>query len=329
MDLSRDFKSAWRSLWLAKGLSLTVILTLALGIGANAAIFSLVRGVLLRPLANADAALELGHNFSLVHDDIEDSDAERHHRPTLWAIWGIPLAINAGDALFALSRLAIYPLMEGFERPPRARAHEGLQRDMPGAVRGPVPGHQLRTPRRCDRRRVHGDDRQEDRGPDRRLRSRGSLLATDDDTIAAAYDDFGYALGMAFQMADDVKGTFWSSTESGKTEAGDVRKRKKTLPMVWALENASEPSEAGSPRSTHGGARATDGRGPAQAAMALLSDAEVAEVLEILEDCGAREQALAEARRSRDRALELLETLPCPPDGKRELAMLVRAVIAA
>ena len=54
MDLSRDFKSAWRSLWLAKGLSVTVILTLALGIGANAAIFSLVRGVLLRPLVNAD-----------------------------------------------------------------------------------------------------------------------------------------------------------------------------------------------------------------------------------------------------------------------------------
>jgi predicted permease len=54
MELSRDLKSAWRSLWLAKGLSVTVILTLALGIGANAAIFSLVRGVLLRPLVNAD-----------------------------------------------------------------------------------------------------------------------------------------------------------------------------------------------------------------------------------------------------------------------------------
>ena len=53
------------------------------------------------------AAVELGHNFSLVHDDIEDADTERRHRPTLWAIWGVPLAINAGDALFALSRLAL------------------------------------------------------------------------------------------------------------------------------------------------------------------------------------------------------------------------------
>ena len=58
------------------------------------------------------AAVELGHNFSLVHDDIEDADAERRHRPTLWAIWGVPLAINAGDALFALSRLALYRALD-------------------------------------------------------------------------------------------------------------------------------------------------------------------------------------------------------------------------
>ena len=51
------------------------------------------------------AAVELGHNFSLVHDDIEDSDRERRHRPTLWALHGIPQAINAGDMLFTLSRV--------------------------------------------------------------------------------------------------------------------------------------------------------------------------------------------------------------------------------
>ncbi len=56
------------------------------------------------------AAVEMGHNFSLVHDDIQDGDRERRHRATLWAVWGIPQAINAGDALFALSRLALYRL---------------------------------------------------------------------------------------------------------------------------------------------------------------------------------------------------------------------------
>src|SRR5688500_18978713 len=64
------------------------------------------------PALPGAAAVELGHNFSLVHDDIEDADVERRHRPTLWALWGVPLAINAGDALFALSRLARYRLLE-------------------------------------------------------------------------------------------------------------------------------------------------------------------------------------------------------------------------
>ena len=71
------------------------------------------------PALPGAAAVELGHNFSLVHDDIEDADRERRHRPTLWAIWGIPLAINAGDALFALSRLALYRLLADSVSPAR------------------------------------------------------------------------------------------------------------------------------------------------------------------------------------------------------------------
>src|SRR5665647_617821 len=58
------------------------------------------------------AAVELGHNFSLVHDDIEDRDGERHHRATLWMVFGVAQAINAGDTLFTLSRMALYRLLE-------------------------------------------------------------------------------------------------------------------------------------------------------------------------------------------------------------------------
>src|SRR5690349_22276170 len=58
------------------------------------------------------AAVELGHNFSLVHDDIEDGDRERRHRPTLWTVYGVPQAINAGDTLFSLSRIALHRLTE-------------------------------------------------------------------------------------------------------------------------------------------------------------------------------------------------------------------------
>ena len=58
----------------------------------------------------------MGHNFSLVHDDIEDDGAERRHRPALWTIEGVAQAINTGDALFTLSRMALYRLTEeGFD----------------------------------------------------------------------------------------------------------------------------------------------------------------------------------------------------------------------
>ena len=58
------------------------------------------------------AAVELGHNFSLVHDDIEDRDTERRHRPALWTVSGVPQAINAGDTLFTLSRIALHRLSD-------------------------------------------------------------------------------------------------------------------------------------------------------------------------------------------------------------------------
>ena len=60
----------------------------------------------------AATSVELIHNFSLIHDDIEDGSDLRRHRPTLWKLWGLPQAVNAGDALFALARLSSYRLLE-------------------------------------------------------------------------------------------------------------------------------------------------------------------------------------------------------------------------
>ena len=274
------------------------------------------------------AAVELGPNFSLVHDDIEDADVERRHRPTLWAIWGVPLAINAGDALFALSRLALYRLLDdGFSD---HRVLE-LMRVYDETCLALCEGQYLDISfeRRTDVT-VEGYLEMIGKKTAALLAASvqaGAILATDDAEVAEAYRRFGFDLGMAFQMADDVKGTFWTSSESGKPAAGDVRKRKKTLPIVWALEHASEADR------DRLNAIYTDGatkpqRGIEPASSPTMSDDDVAEVLAILERTGAREQASAESRRYRDRALEQLEQLPCPPTGKQDLAALVRAVIA-
>jgi geranylgeranyl diphosphate synthase type I len=273
------------------------------------------------------AAVELGHNFSLVHDDIEDADRERRHRPTLWAIWGVPLAINAGDALFALSRLALYRLLEGGFSERRVLA---LMRVYDETCLALCEGQYLDI----------SFERESEVTVDAYLEmigkktaalvgasvQAGAILATDDLDVVEAYRRFGYDLGMAFQMADDVKGTFWTSAASGKPEAGDVRKRKKTLPLVWALEHASD-AERRRLTEIYRPAATTDGL--ALSGETPMTDDDVAEVLEILERCGAREHALSEARRYRDLALAHLDRLPCPPDRRDEMAALVGSVIAA
>lgn len=282
-----------------------------------------------RPALPGAAAVELGHNFSLVHDDIEDADRERRHRPTLWAIWGVPLAINAGDALFALSRLALYRLLaDGFSE----RRVLALMRVYDETCLALCEGQYLDI----------SFERQTDVSVEAYLEmigkktaalvgasvQAGAILATDDGEVIEAYRRFGYDLGMAFQMADDVKGTFWTSADSGKPEAGDVRKRKKTLPVVWALQHADAAdrgrlAEIYAPRS----AGADDGLAPASEPQ--MRDDEVEEVLAILERCGARDHALSEARRYRDRALRHLDLLPASLERRDALATLVRSVIAA
>ncbi len=275
------------------------------------------------------AAVELGHNFSLVHDDIEDSDRERRHRPTLWAIWGVPLAINAGDALFALSRLALYRLLDGGFSDRRVLE---LMRTYDETCLALCEGQYLDI----------SFERRSDVTVEAYLEmiakktaallaasvKAGAVLATDDDEIGEAYYRFGHDLGMAFQMSDDVKGTFWSSSESGKPEAGDVRKRKKTLPIVWALEHASGADRERLDVIYRQPAPMDDREVAEPSAVAPMDDADVTEVLAILDRCGARDHAAAQARSYRDRALDRLERLPCRPEGKRDLAALVRSVIA-
>ena len=265
------------------------------------------------------AAVELGHNFSLVHDDIEDADQERRHRPTLWAIWGVPLAINAGDALFALSRLALYRLLEDGFSEARVLALmrvydetclalcEGQFMDISFERRGDVTVEEYLVMIGRKTAALVGASIQA-----------GAILATDDQATIEAFRHFGYHLGLAFQMADDVKGSFWTTAESGKPEAGDIRKRKKTLPLVWALEHGSAADVARLREIYAGGQRADHPMDPA----------EVDEVLEILERSGAREEAISEARSYRDLAVTDIAALPVSEERRDELRTLVEGVIA-
>jgi geranylgeranyl diphosphate synthase type I len=270
------------------------------------------------------AAVELGHNFSLVHDDIQDGDRERRFRPTLWVRYGVPQAINAGDALFALSRLALYRLAAEEDDPdaPDSRQVLELMRIYDQTCLALCEGQYLDISfeSRLD---VTVDEYLEMiELKTASLMASGveaaAILASRDPEVIAALRRFGDRLGLAFQMADDVKGAFWLESASGKAEAGDLRRRKKTMPVIWALNHASDADQ------TRLRELFAPGDGDRQ-----LTDAEVDEAAAILERSGARDTTLAEARRYRDEALAELEAVPLEAEAKRDLVLFVEGVIAA
>jgi geranylgeranyl diphosphate synthase type I len=270
------------------------------------------------------AAVELGHNFSLVHDDIQDGDRERRFRPTLWVKWGVPQAINAGDALFALSRLALYRLAANEDDPdaPDARQVLDLMRIYDQTCLALCEGQYLDISfeGRLDVTVEEYLEMIELKTAS--LMAAGveaaATLASRDREVVTTLRRFGDRLGLAFQMADDVKGAFWQESASGKAEAGDLRRRKKTMPVIWALNHASDADRA---RLRELFAPESDER--------QLTDAEVDEAVTILERSGARDTTLTEARRYRDEAIAELAGIPLEPDAKRDLVLFVEAVIAA
>jgi geranylgeranyl diphosphate synthase, type I len=188
----------------------------------------------------AAAALELTHNFTLIHDDIEDGDVERRHRATLWKLWGTPQAINAGDGMFALARLTLWGVLErGVE--PGIAVKLGAALDYACLV---IAEGQYLDISFEDRQTVSlaaylDMIRRKTAALMACSAEMGALLGTNDQETIASLRNFGQAIGIAFQVRDDMLGIWASTVESGKTVAGDIYRRKKSLPILHALEHAS------------------------------------------------------------------------------------------
>jgi geranylgeranyl diphosphate synthase type I len=142
----------------------------------------------------------------------------------------------------------------------------------------------------------------------------GALLATDDDAVIARYRGFGWALGLAFQLNDDLLGIWGVEQKTGK-EPSDIARRKKTLPVIYAFEHAGpEDRERLATLYADGGPTADD----------------VAEVIAILERSGARDFTRTEARRHRDAALAELDAAGVvDPEARARLEEIIVSVIAA
>jgi geranylgeranyl diphosphate synthase type I len=183
----------------------------------------------------AAAAVELVHNFSLVHDDIQDNSDRRRGRPTAWVKWGAPMAINVGDALFVLSNQAIIDLKESYPGDVVVRAAEILHNTCLDLTRG-----QFLDMSYEERNDLGVDDYWPMvAGKTAALLSTcchlGALLGGADQAKQETYRSFGQYLGLAFQVQDDILGIWGNEAVTGKSTASDLVEGKNSLPVLAGL----------------------------------------------------------------------------------------------
>jgi len=184
----------------------------------------------------AAAAIELIHNFSLIHDDIEDNSDTRRHRATLWRLWGLAHGINSGDALWAIARTAVYRLSDhGY--PPEIVL--GAARRLDETCVELCIGQYLDLAFAERQTVTLAEYERMIAGKTAALLSAsvglGAMVGGAPPEIVAAYDAFGRDFGLAFQVVDDVLGIWGDPTMTGKPAASDLLERKKTLPIAYAM----------------------------------------------------------------------------------------------
>jgi len=251
----------------------------------------------------AAAAVELIHNFSLIHDDIEDNSSLRRGRPTIWQKWGEAQAINTGDSVFALANLSLMNLEMTLSADIAHQAGKLLNATCLHLTQGQHLDISFEN-----RDLVSLDEYWQMVGEKTAAllafsTEVGALCASVPDDIQSNYRDFGHYLGLAFQAQDDILGIWGDQEQIGKSNTGDLITGKKTLPVLYGLAQKKEFYDCWSAGS--------------------INCEEASELSRILEAEGGRAYAQNTADRLTDLALTALEN--AQPGGEagdtlRELA---------
>jgi geranylgeranyl diphosphate synthase type I len=273
--------------------------------------------VLSAEAAGADGALgvpgavavELVHNFSLVHDDVIDGDAERRHRPTVWATFGIGQAVIAGDALLSLAHEVV--LAAPASAADVVRASRCLAEGTSAMIAGQALDMAFETLTGVTVDRCLAMEAGKTGALLGCASSIGSILGGAPDETVAALRDYGVELGLAFQAVDDLLGIWGDPSTTGKPAWSDLRQRKKTLPVTAALA-------AGNGRS---------GELHALLVAEHLGELDIARAAALVEECGGRDMARDEARARLARALGALERAGIEEGASRDLADVARFVV--
>lgn len=253
------------------------------------------------------AALEWTHNFTLVHDDIQDGDRLRRHRPTVWAVWNEAQGINAGDALHAL-------------------AFRTLTQD------GPYPDRQLRAAHviaQATLATVDGQclDLDLEGKLDTSLRSylqvvglktaallgasleAGAVMADAPAQVIANLRSAGRLLGKAFQIRDDWLGVWGDPAATGKSAQGDADQRKLTYPVVAGFAAMTAPQ-----------------RDRLRALFAPGADATGPDIKLLLEEAGGPDLTASAPQRYAQKAVARVERAGLDPARTREFIEVAQYV---
>ena len=238
----------------------------------------------------AAVAIELLHNFSLIHDDIEDGDETRRHRPTVWKVWGVPQAINTGDAMYTLAYRALQRLQQrGVSPETTLQVLDLFTRTCLQLTEGQYLDMRFET---CETvteaeymRMIHGKTASLV-GASVAI---GGLVGGAPASVSGALRRFGEAVGLTFQVQDDLLGIWGDPAVTGKPAGNDLLRRKKSLPVVYTLNHS--------------------GVGAQFAALlsAPTDDRFLKRGLALMEQAGARDYVEAEVRHQHDAGLTSIE----------------------
>ncbi len=192
-----------------------------------------------RVLLPAGAAVELLHNFSLIHDDIQDNSAMRRGRETVWVKWGVAQAINTGDAMFTLSYEAMMRLLKlGVDPDVVAKCVGVLTETNLMLTKGQHLDIAFENEVSVSVARYEEMVEGKTGALVKAACSLGAILAGADDAQVGRYAAFGRAVGIAFQLRDDYLGIWGDDEKVGKSVRSDFLERKKTYPILFALEKS-------------------------------------------------------------------------------------------
>ena len=236
----------------------------------------------------AAAAVELMHNFSLVHDDIQDGSTIRHNRPSVWSMWDQASAINAGDSLLGLAFHTLATLYDTFP----TKTVSGCWHDLNTALRELTRGQHMDM-------QFENTDHVDEASYFSMIEGKTAALMSTSARMGARlaqfeqhdqFGEYGRQLGIAFQIRDDILGIWGESTTTGKSTSDDIMNKKKSLPTLYGLQQESELLRLFRKKE--------------------ITDQDVANAIHLLNRCGAREYCEAAEQRHCSASINALSSVP-------------------